>query len=624
MCSASSASTWPRRASALAIAALLVAHAVAGQGTADGAPSRARGTDIEQAWFGLAQVMEAGDATALKERTDELLRIGSQIGLRRLTPLSLALVARARGLQPPAADTVLRQAVRLDPSGAEAWFALSSVSFQRLGLGSGFSSLSRGIYALFTDQRLAHVVGPSLTLSVAVGLLFALALLGLASIQKVVPLLWHDLLELGTQLRLGPNGPVLALFAMVLPLFAGGDPVWAALWLFALCWAYFSTVEKGLGVAGLIVLAALPTLIESASRSLTRPPNAVFQATRAIQERRYDPQAVTELAALADVFEDDAEFHRLLGDAYRTMGFLDSASWAYREGLRIKPKDPAGCLGLGVVHYLQGDFNSAIQVFQLARDSGADPVVANYDLALTFKQTFHFPESDAALEAANQADARRLAALTRETAHDPVVVPFSETDAEKLIARKDPILLLNRGLLPPPLLRERTVTHPLSIAAFLALLAALGHLLLRRRGGPLAVACMKCGRAFCQRCKLSSESQSYCTQCVNIFLKKDMVAIDMQLSKRRQLATRQKLRLLKVRFLDLILPGMGLTISGRPAFGLPLALAALIASVAGIAWFPWFVGPTLGHVSVTPVVSICALIWLTSAVIAQTVPRQRR
>jgi tetratricopeptide (TPR) repeat protein len=552
------------------------------------------------------------------------LRIGAQIGLRRLTPLSLALVARARAHPLKTADTLLRQAVRLDPLSAEAWFALSAVSFNRLAVGSGLGALAQGVYTLFADQRLAHVVGPSLTLSIAVGLLFALGLLALASIQKVVPLLWHDLLELGTQLRLGPNGPVLAIFAMVVPLFAGGDPVWAVLWLFALCWAYFSPVEKVLGIIGLIVVAAMPTIIESASRSLTRPPNALFQATQAVLERRYDPQAVTELAALADVFDADAEFHRLLGDAYRTMGFLDSASWAYREGLRIKPKDPAGCMGLGVVHYLQGDFNSALQVFQLARDLGADPVVINYDLAITFKQTFHFPESDAALEAANQVDPRRLALLTRETGHDPVVVEFSEADAAKLIASKDPILLLNRGLLPPPLLRERTITHPLTIAAFLALLVALGHLLLRRRGAPLAVACMKCGRAFCYRCKLSSESQSYCTQCVNIFLKKDMVAIEVQLSKRHQLAARQKLRVLKVRILDLLLPGMGLTISGRPALGLPLAMAALVACVVGLAWFPWFVGPVLGHVSVTPVISICALIWLTAAIVAQAIPRQGR
>lgn len=618
MCSINCASsTWPRRASAAALCLLLVAVSAAAE------PTRARGTDIDQIWLRLTQGLEASDAAVVKERSDELVRTAGELGLTRLTPFSLALVAYSRTQSPTLAEATLRQAVRLDPGSAEAHFALAAQSLRRFGLIMGAAEIVRGVGCLFGDKRLAHIVSPSLTLTVLIALLAALAVLGLASIQKVVPLLWHDLSELGANLRLGPNGPVIAVFLLALPLFAGGDPAWALLWLFALCWAYFSVVEKVLGALGLVVIAATPFVLESTSRTLTRPPNAVWQATYAIEEKRYDQQVLSELASLADEFDSDAEFHRLLGDAYRQMGLLDSASWSYREGLRLRPKESATCLALGAVHFAQGDFNAALQVFQVARDVGVDPVVANYNLALTYKQTFHFPESDAAMEAASQADAKRLAVLTQGDSHEPIVLPFNEADAAALLARRDPIVLLNRGLVAPPLLRERTLTHPLAIAAVLALLTALGHYLIRQKVAPLAVACMKCGRAFCHRCKLSGESQTYCTQCVNIFLKKDMVAIEIQLAKRRQLAGRHRLHVLKGRILDLLFPGIGLTVSGRPLTGLPLAFLSLV-SISALLWFPWFMGPALMHVAIWPIESLLVLIWVGLVVAAQIAPRERR
>jgi hypothetical protein len=618
MCSTNFASsTWLRRASVAGICLLLVTVPALGQ------PGRPRGTDIDQAWLRLTQGLENGDLNAVKEHSEELLHIASELGLKRLTPMALALVAHSRTQSPALATGTLRLALRLDPQCPEAHFALASASLRSFSVITGVGELALGTDALFKDRRLAHVVNSSVVLALLVGLLVALSVLGLASIQKVVPLLWHDLMELGAYLRIGPNGPVMAVFLLMLPLFAGGDPAWALLWLFALCWAYFSWVEKALGVLGLLLVAAAPTLLESASRDLTHPPNAIWQATYALEERRYAPQALTDLAALSDVFDDDAEFDRLLGDAYRQMGLLDSAAGAYREGLRLRPKDPATCLSLGAVHFGQGDFNAALQVFQVARDVGADPVIANYDLALTYKQTFHFPESDSAMEAASRASARRLAEMTRGDSHEPIVLPFTEADAMNLISRKDPIMLLNRGLLPPPLLRERTLTHPLAIAAMMSLLIALAHFLLRQRLAPLASACMKCGRAFCQLCKLSSESQTYCTQCVNIFLKKDMVAIEMQLAKRRQLAARHKLHVFKVRALDLLLPGIGLTVSGKPLSGLPLALVSLL-SCAALVWFSLFLGPALLHVTMWPMGALCVLCWLAAAVTAQVLPRERR
>ncbi len=129
----------------------------------------------------------------------------------------------------------------------------------------------------------------------------------------------------------------------------------------------------------------------------------------------------------------------------------------------------------------EGDYNAALQSFQAALETGYDPVVANYNLSLTYAQTYHFRESDEAMAAARQAGGERLAALTPARDRDIIHPVFSLAQARAMLARKDPLILLNRGLSPPPLARSRTFAHPLAIGCVLALIIAVVHLLVRQR-----------------------------------------------------------------------------------------------------------------------------------------------
>jgi hypothetical protein len=196
--------------------------------------------------------------------------------------------------------------------------------------------------------------------------------------------------------------------------------------------------------------------------------------------------------------------------------------------------------------------------------------------------------------------------------------------AAGLIARKDTVTLLNRGLLAPPLAGERWLTHPLALTAFGALVIAIGVFLVRERTTGFAAACLKCGRAFCRRCKLSRESQSYCTQCVNIFLKKDMVAAEQQSAKRRQLRRYYFWQGIERRIADFVLPGLGLAGSGRTLTGVVfIALSALVAAVF-LVWLPRFVGPALLHTPVSPLPLVGAVLWVALIVTAQLFEAERR
>ena len=618
-----SSSSFARSTSRPRVRALLAALLVAAlaQAAPTGVP---RGSDLEGAWFRLVSSLETLDARAVRDGTDELLQIAGRLGVRRLTPYALGLTARARGLVGGDAVTILEQATRCDPGCPEAWLALANARAARREWPAATVAASRGVWHLVSDARLHSLVWGSIAIAGTVALLTGFALWSLLAVRRVVARLWHDLMELGTHWRLGSNSALLGVFVVALPLFAGGDPAWVVLWLLALTWPYLPGGQKALAAGGLVFTIVAATALEVGLRGFTHQPNPVVQAQEVLAERRYEPQALTELAALAGVLGHEPDYYRLRGDLSSSLGLTDASSLAYREGLRLAPENGPLSLALGLVRYQEGDFNAALQAFTTARNAGVDAVIVNYNLSLTYAQTYNFRESDEAITAARRADEHRLGELTKGHDQRPLGIRFSARDAAALLARQDPLTLTNRGLLLPPLPAARTVLHPLTLAGTLALLVALFHLLARQNTTGFALACVKCGRPFCRRCKLAHESQSYCTQCINIFLKKDMVAIEAQVAKRRQLARRLLLLEVERRVADVLLPGLGLAFSGRPLLGGALAVLSGAFAAAGLLWLPRFLAPVTLQASTGLLTAACAGGWLALAAAAQLLPARRR
>lgn len=604
--------SWRRLASAGVFAALAMTTLAAAQERVPGSPG-----EIDRAWVALADALEPLDEADLRQSCEALRRVAASFDVRRVTPASVALVIRARSLPPQHARVALQCAIALDPGAPEPWFARAALDLRRAALPAAAAALWNGGWALLRDARMATIVGPGLLLSALLVGLGAYLLWGLLALRRAAPLVWHDLIETTGSWRLGRNGVAIALLAIALPAFISGDAIWLMLWLLALSWAYLDRMHRALGLLGFLLVAAAPTLLESGVGKLSFPGDPVNRAAAALAEQRWDARAPDELAGLADLLGDQPSFHRLRADTFRAHGRLDAALWAYREGLRLDPNQPDLLLGQGTVHFLLGEYHAALESFQRARDTSQDRAVVSFNLSLTLAHTYNFRESDEALQQALAADQRRIRALTRGREHQAILTTFLPSDAEALLATKERVLLVNRGLVRPPLVVERSLGHPLTLAALLALVIAIVHSLLREKGGGFATSCAKCGRAFCRRCRLSNESQTYCSQCTNIFLKKDMVAIDVQLAKRRQLGRRRIVLNAERRVADLVVPGLGLLFHGRPRLGLLLTTLSAGSIAVGAVWFPLYVGPALLQVSPWPVASLAAATFAVALVIAQ-------
>lgn len=572
--------------------------------------------EIERLWFALTATLEPFDSAALREKTEELLRTAASLELQRLTPFAQTLTLKARTLPAEAKGVVLRQALRLDPGCPEALFELASLQLGQLQPG-GILTAARAFLAFLRDGRLVRFREASvLLLLLLAGGGLALAW-SLVQTLRTLPRLWHDLMELASAWRLGANVWVFAAFLTGLPLFLALDPVWLGFWVFALSWGYWNGGVKALGLVVLAFAAAAPTLLEVAHRNFTHPVDPLTRAALALAEHRYDPLALVELDGVSDLFAEEPGFYRLKGDLERQFGLLDASIASYQAGLRLASADPALLLSAGCAHYLQGNYGAAVQLFTQSRDRGYDPVIVHYNLSLAFSHVYNFREAEEAIAAARRASEARLSKLTRGRDNQLILPRFTVEEARQLLASKNRLVLLNRGLVPPPLARQRTLLAPVTLAATFSLLLALGHFLFREKKLGFAKACSKCGRTFCSRCKLSRESQSYCTQCINIFLKRDMVAPELQIAKHRQLARRAKLLGASRRLLDTLLPGLGLAFSGRPVLGTALALPAAVLAVVALLWLPGWVAPLLLSGSFLPVQAAAGALWAAALVAAQ-------
>ena len=131
---------------------------------------------------------------------------------------------------------------------------------------------------------------------------------------------------------------------------------------------------------------------------------------------------------------------------------------------------------------------------------------------------------------------------------------------------------------------------PLVPALPLAVVAAWGLDLFRRRGRGYASECQKCGRAFCRLCKPSTESALLCSQCIHVYLKKDGVAIETKLQKLEDVRKRKAFEERVRGGLNVLLPGAAAFLDSR------VVLAAVAFGLFAFGLLAAFWGPHLAAV----------------------------
>jgi hypothetical protein len=151
---------------------------------------------------------------------------------------------------------------------------------------------------------------------------------------------------------------------------------------------------------------------------------------------------------------------------------------------------------------------------------------------------------------------------------------------------------------------------------WIAALIGVVMLIVRSHALWAAEVCTKCGKVFCPRCKSATESASYCSQCISVFLKRDMVSIEQQSAKLAQIRRWELRSSVARRIAGMLVPGSHELLEGRVWLGLVFGLVGWSLLWGVLIWAPAVLPSIDPLVAVVPVQVVfgvgCALIWLRS------------
>ena len=574
---------------------------------------------LSDSWVVVQQALAAKDKAALTESVRELRAAAQEVDARRLTPYARALVAWAKTHPGSTGDAALVQARQLDPWLASASFLQTRLDWARGSYLKAARNYVRGWVSVFRDvltrRRILVSTGPWLLLSLGAALLVGLILQGL----RFIPHVGHDAFEVGQLLFSKPNAFVFAVVVLLLPLFGGLGPVWLAGWLFALSLPYVTPARRLASVVFWVLLVAVvPSLELWQSVGVRRMP-IMERAVVMLEERQVDLTALQEFADLEPHLDRSEAYHLVLGSLLCLHSDNLSARIEFQRAAIIAEKDPRPLVFLGNLAYRDGNFPEAIQDYSAALEVDSGYTLAYYDLSFAYDQAYRFREADEMRGRARRLGSDELLSKMGRSGSAMVVDPPIGREQVAQIAREVPpqewgAAGLGSARLEP--VRWLFKPFPLSLLAT----GLIGFVLypIRKHWLWTARSCTRCGKIFCRKCKSATESDAYCSQCISVFLKRDVVAIDAQATKLDQIRRWERTSTMARRGLAIVIPGGGLVFSGQWASGLAYAFVAALSVLGLLVWLPGFVREIEPEMALLPLqivfIAALALAWLSSLV----------
>ncbi len=455
-----------------------------------------------------------------------------------------------------------------------------------------------------------------IALYVAVGI-WALATMAVGVLRNI-RLVYHEAKEKCRRI-LPPGAAVLLAGGIVfLPAFLWLGPLWLTLFWAVLFWRYFNVVERIATGAFLVVLGCLvPALGLVKHLTLTATDPYVHSSISALAGN-FDSSRIKFLRELSEQDPDNPWLAFTLGMLYKNGGFSDEAKRHFEHAIEIDPDFLQAHINIGNVRFQAQEPGEAIRHYKMANEV-VPTALAYYNMHQVYNSMFKFTEAEDALDQATLLDNSKVAAYAQQRSTNPQdLVVDAHPESRDLFSQ---FLRVRHPAGDGQQAASEAVTGTsflnlfmllaLGTAAAIALYTTLNHL------SPEARSCIKCGRPYCDQCRVGLESETYCSQCAHLFIKKEGVSPTIR-SRKMYEAERYQRRQRMLRFgLNLLIPGSGSLYVG--AFGNGVTLIVLWSvGAAIIVARPWFLSdPTalVAALQIPPLyagAAVMALPWLAA------------
>lgn len=570
-------------------------------------------------WIKVQQALATGDREEVSDRIRQLQTRASECQALRLTPYAEGLVTWASRHPGPLGALAVRSARELDPELPSSYFLFARWQWQRRDLLGAARSYIAGWWALFLFEPTRAMLGAATIEWVVLALGWALLLAALAQTLTFITRLAHDAMELARLVLRPANAVVLAAAILVLPLFGGRGPIWLLMYLFALSFVYMALGQRIAAVATCVVLALVVPALTVWQYTMLRWPPLPTRLASMLEERRIDFPSLHELGDLGGELGGDFSYHMLYGELQRMHGDVDQARIEFQKAIRAAAGESGPRVFLGNVALEDGDVQLAIQLYNDAIQSDPRNALAHRNLSFAYDQARRFKDGDTARRTAKEIagvgwqdlgipgrDPRiQYPRLGREDIDAALAQLPSETDAPTWLSSAEDHFV-------------RALFSPMSMVFWLCGILGLVVLAVRGRWMWTAQRCSRCGKTFCAKCKTATESDALCSQCISVFLKRDLVAIDQQLAKQARVRRWDIVSTVARRVASALIPGSHDLAERRPWLGLATGVLAWICLLGAVIWAPWALPSVDPYLAIAPVQFILGAgflaLWLRSVV----------
>lgn len=556
--------------------------------------------DLDLIWQRWKKLEAGSDFAAEQAARADLVAMKKTIGSSDVDAWAMGLLRlsaahEARG-DSGAAVEIARTATELAPSLPSAWVGLAKAYFQAdpSDISRYVSALVTAVSRLTSDPRYSRPFLADFAATVLLALIFtACAVVAVLFIRRAY-YFFYDFHFFFPRAAARWQTTALAVLLLSLPIVFRMGVVPSLLALFAASSLYLSLRERVVAAVLIGLLGFVPLL---AGAVVERTAFAETSAEDLYLIERGGPgldplvQKWEKLAA-----EDKVSFGELyvLGHHNLRRGHLEQALTHFRKALALNPQHVGARLNLGIAFFLQGDLENSRSVLEnVAKETGN--ATALFDLARLYQRRVmvygdsvagEVDKSLAAFSEANQKDPTlprafdekfgteingnqlmRTMPLERE-----VVLSFAHAgDSAARVQSQLTSMLL--GDVPEAI----AWLYPGVLAA---LLVGFGGL---ARSLQASKECNRCGKAVSHRGDPDvSPGSLMCTQCVNVFAKKNVVAPSLKVRKQLEVARHQNRVERTGMILGAIWSGMGHVFSGLPIRGAVYGYVFVAAVMAAV------------------------------------------
>ena len=551
--------------------------------------SAAADANLLDRWHEVQSSLAAGDVAGAELAITALQEEAVELEIRRLPAFAAALTTWAEVHPGADGDAMLRVAKQLDPDYPTCYFLAARWSLDKGATTSAIKESIVGSIALvrFESTRRAAVAGLLMWVVFAI-VATLISMIFVVTVRYLRGIIF-DARDFGGKLFRTANAWVFAFVLILLPVFAALGPVWLAVYLFVLSWPYLSQILRIWAFFACLLLALAGPTFAWIQHDVLQSEPLMDRVGTMLDERQVDFATLREFSELAVELEEISGYHLILGELLRMHGEPGMARLEYQKATLLDPEGSRPLVFVANLALEEGNTKRSIQLYNQALGLDGRNAFAYHNLSLAFDLSRRFLEGDAARARAREIAGRGVAKDGLRGLDPRVRYPrLSSDDVADLVEGLSPdqkALVGRYSLSLDPL---KQLSARISVVFLVGALLGLAALLVRLRVYPPSKECSKCGKVY----RLAAgfgESTVHCSQCVSVFMKREVVSIEQQTAKMNQIRRWEGWTSLLRRIAGFLVPGSQFLLDGQVFRGLFTGFLAWFFLVGALVLVPLFV-----------------------------------